>query len=207
MKITKKILVILFIMMVMLGIGISKVEAKNLPHSISELKIGTTYRIKHADYEKWNKLFCVKKGHKLSSTGANYELIKKVHINNDVSKVKGQDFTVEGQPANRKLALAIATLDRSGAKNQTDLQKFLWGYFEKWVQQVGVEHGIPKAFATYTPVSNYKEISAELKEDIEDIEDSTERLQDNTDYQSINYLTVRLSDNNLYTRVGPFRIK
>lgn len=207
MKITKKILVILFIMMVMLGIGISKVEAKNLPHSISELKIDKTYRIKHADYEKWNKLFCVKKGHKLSSAGANYELIKKVHINNDVSKVKGQDFTVEGQPANRKLALAIATLNSSGVKNQTDLQKFLWGYFEKWVQQVGVEHGIPKAFATYHPVSNYEEISAELKEDIKDIEDSTDRLQDNTDYSSINYLSVTLSDNQSYTRVGPFRIK
>lgn len=204
MKITKKILVILFIMMVMLGIGISKVDA----FSLKSADLDKEFHIGYDDYhDTSNHLFCVEKGQSMHRNGRKYTVKEHIKIENFKSweitkngkKKKNSTFSSD---YNKKLATAIATLDSK------DLQIFLWGYFEKWVTNFGhikYNERISENFATKKNITGYDEVSQDVKETIDDMEEAASNFEDGTDYKKINYRTITIEGTD-YIRVGPYKI-
>ena len=207
MKITKKILVVLFMMMVMLGIGISKVDAA---FSLNYSDLGKTFHIGYNQYHNSSKLFCVEKYQKMHSVGRNYTVIKHIKIKNSTSwrikenNKKGKKIDTFNNKIskdyNRKLSTAIVTLD------STQLQTFLWGYFEKWNQKVGSKYySVPEEFATNRKLDGYEIANDNVNEAIEDMESAVNDFDDATDYENINYRTIKIGNKD-YIRVGPYKI-
>lgn len=225
MKITKKIIMILSLMIIaILTLGMAKVNAADLPISGNtitgrSLNFNTTYHITYPNYRNLNNLFCVEKGQKLSSQGTDYKLIKHIKIKDSTSwsvnrntgnlSLKQRKSTANekiSKDYNKKLATAIATLDNSGAKESNDLQYFLWGYFNTWNRNVGsVFHGVPVNFSTKQQAGNYAEIDGEIEEKLEDINSSVDDLTDETDYNKITFQTIQINKKD-FVKIGPFKI-
>lgn len=115
---------------------------------------------------------------------------------------------------NRKLAMAIITLDNE------DLKYFLWGYFGTWIEKLNRDNNdelIPENFAKR--ISDIKS-NSEREEIRKEYEELCEKLKDKIDegtYQIDDKLSVDTSlarfkiktmdDGMEYTRIGPFKMK
>lgn len=209
----KKIIVLLFMIMGMLILGTSKVEA--LPGSgnivdVDSLKEGQTWHIGYQQYEKFTNLFCAEKGQRQWSAGRDYKLIAHIRINNseswriDKDGEKKNHQTTENSKLNkdynRKLATAITTLKGN------DLKYFIWGYMKTWVQWASSKYSvIPPNFATQWSSGDYSDITDEVNEAMKDVEDSLEDFDMKYKEKDINFSTLDI-DGKKYTRVGPFQM-
>ena len=231
MKITKKIIIILAFMITMIAtLGIAKVDAAGpLPTKdndgvnidYSKLKLNASYHIAYKDdYLKKPRLYCVEEGQHLNSKGEDYKLMKHIRIENSQSwtinskgkKLKKQTVSTENKKIskdyNKKLAIAIATLDKEEMKEKekSDLQCFLWGDFKTWVDKVGkATHKVPSDFAIKKQGENFKEIDEEVEEKLEDMLSSVDDFEDVTDYNNITFEPIKIGKEE-FEKIGPFKL-
>lgn len=116
---------------------------------------------------------------------------------------------------NRKLAMAIATME------QNDLKYFLWGYFGTWIEKINYDIGggeeiIPKKFAKKVEELKSSSEREEIKKryqqlcnELEDkIDESVSQIDDklSVDTSSARFRTKMMGGTE-YTRIGPFKMK
>ncbi len=223
MKIGKKIIVLLCIMLGMLFFNTLRVEALTFEYGNNDnLKVNDTIQIGFNDYtNKSNNLYCVEKGDFIEAERKKYEVVGRVQIKLDkiVINYKGKDKVTlmdrgtNGREYNRKLAMAIVTLDNE------DLKYFLWGYFGTWIDKLNRDNNdklIPENFAKRisdlknksdqeTVRKEYEKLCEELKDKIDE---GTYQIDDKLSVDtSLARFKNKMMDGMEYTRIGPFKMK
>lgn len=219
MKIIKKIIILLFMIIGILIIGISKVDATPSLPDASKIKYNKVYYVSADMYLNRNHLFCVQHGFFMHDPGTTYTLYKKISIENSIATITDKDSSADLDTSNKNLykkdynkvlATGIAKYDEDkdeGKKGDyTKLQAFLWGYMDTWVTEVGWYEGIDNEFARGSKVSkegqkDAKEVEKEIDEATGDILD----LEDITEYDKLNIGTLNFSGTN-YRKIGPYKI-
>ena len=162
-------------------------------------------------YNNNNNIFCVQKGQKLRSAGTQYDLIAKIQIENSTSsgknmkginKVVSTENSKVSKDYNKKLATAIVTLGNDKEK----MKKFMWGFFDTWIEKVGhPSYGIPSAFSKTTELDPYDKVDDSIEEEMQHMTASVDDFEDITDREKIAFKTVKI-DNKDYVRIGPYQV-
>lgn len=215
MKMVKKIIILLLMIVGMLVLGTSRVEA--LPSNgnsvdLKKLNEGQTWHIGFGEYNKYHNsnLFCAEKGQRQWSEGRQYSVIAHIRIENstswriDKNGSKLKERSTQNQKIdkdyNRKLATGLATL--SGEKRKY----FIWGYLKTWIKNVGSEYkAIPADFATKWQANNYDNIINEVQGEMDEIEGSLNDFDFVYEKEDINYVDCKIDDKE-YTRIGPYQL-
>lgn len=142
MKITKKVISVLIMIMGMLILSMTAVNAASLPVQGNKVKgnkldANTTYDIDLGDYRQRENLHCAQPKYKMSQWSTRkYKLIAHVHIKGEQAylcnlstKKKIAKSAVEGR-FNLKMATGIATL------SEANQGYFIWGYLKPWINKV-----------------------------------------------------------------------
>lgn len=229
-KIGKYVLSIMIIMMCILGINTTKVEAL----SLSGKKIGSTVRIGYGTYTAngHRNLFCVEKGQRLRSSGATYTVIAKFRIEGKQAwkYITGTEKMTDKEKAN----LENKTKNKKGtyynennsnaklsyilSKTGTSAQKGIWRYMRTWISNSGkhLESRL-NGFATQANLSGSQDILDDAKADVDKL--NNVKLEDATNAKKVTTktdVTVKVAEKDekstkkvdkVVTQIGPFKFK
>lgn len=226
MKITKKLIILLVMIIGILALSKPNVYAKDLPTKgeghgkildTESLERDKKYTIGYwRHYVDMNHLLCAQhKYHMNPSKDIKYKFIKKIKIENSVAipydsdnkeHKKNSIDTSEDKYAedyNRILATGIAELKN----NPEEQQAFVWGYLNTWITNVGKDFaGIPKDFAGKAMASNSGELVEDITEDVEDVLNSQVELKNITNNNKVSIKNLSFNNKN-YKQIGPFQVQ
>lgn len=218
MKITKKVIISLFMIIGILMLSVSNVNANDLPDNNgnkivgSKLKSDVTYNINLGDYRDYNNLHCAEPGNRLSNwVTQSYKLKAHVHIKGNTAQLvnlktkKLKTKSAIQAKYNLKMATAISILGNN------DLGDFLWGYLKPWIENVNKEKpryykiidGFAKKNTTEEKNPDYSDIVKKVEKRMESLEVEQEDFKANTNDYKFSSITL---DNTEYLRVGPFTL-
>lgn len=215
MKITKKAISILVMIIGMLILSMTAVNATSLPVSnnrviANKLKSDTIYDIDLIDYQQNKNLHCAQPKNKLSQWSTRkYKLIAHVHIEGNEAylislstKNKIKNSKIEGN-FNLKMATGIATL------SQKDQGSFLWGYLKPWINKA-----VEKNNKYYGKIEGFarRNITEEKNPDWDDISKVVENRMKQYGTTEVKKMKIEKDEDNFnyadidddYTRVGPY---
>ena len=186
-RIKNKIAIILGIIIILLGIGITTSSAYN---------VGDTVVWTYDNYIANGNLYCMQHGQRLWSEGRVYRVISVIDIEGNVSKDQ-TGKTVKS----KKNAIMLGIV--SSNNSTYNKRNAMWNFIYDWIKNVGLKHsGLYTGYA-YKSSNGYSPVNQEA-EDFADKINKEETIKDETNIDKIKTSQVKYKNQN-YTKVGPFK--